>query len=134
MRLFEAVERVMERWTTSLWGMLLPAKQERGEAVSVLLRQCDDNTVIFGRRRVVVPNAFVVELLPKIHQQLLASPLPVGPVLANEVRRHAAERGYTFAGPVAVDLRPAHSDSTVRFRIHSRIAPAERQPRSEEPR
>ncbi|MFF4277078.1 FhaA domain-containing protein [Streptomyces sp. NPDC001536] len=128
MGLFEASERVMERWTTSLWGLLLPAKQERGEAVDILLRQCDDNTVIVGRQRVVVPNAFVVELLPEIHHQLLASDLPVAPVLSTEVRRHAAEQGYTFAGPVAVDLRPAPSDMTARFRIHSRITPAGRRP------
>ncbi|MCL7429835.1 FhaA domain-containing protein [Streptomyces sp. YS415] len=118
----------MERWTTSLWGLLLPAKPERGEAVSDLLRQCDDNTVIVGRQRVVVPNDFVMELLPAIHRQILASPLPVGPVLANEVRRHAAEQGYTFAGPVAVDLIPSCSDTTARFRIYSRITPAAKLP------
>jgi hypothetical protein len=43
----------------------------------------------------------------------------------NQVRRHAAERGYTFAGPVAVDPRPAPDGTTLRFRIHSRITPAE---------
>ncbi|MET7297045.1 FhaA domain-containing protein [Streptomyces griseoloalbus] len=118
-------ERVMERWTTSLWGLLLPARREQGEAVAMLLRQCDDKALIVGRQRVVVPNAFVIELLPQIHQQLAASASPVAPVLANQVRRHAAERGYTFAGPVAVDLRSAPNDTTLRFRIHSRITPAE---------
>ncbi len=121
-------ERVMERWTSNLWGFLLPAKHERGEAVAMLLRQCDDNALIVGRQRVVVPNDFVIELLPEIHQQLSASAWPVAPVLANQVRRHAAERGYTFAGPVAVDLRPAPDDTALRFRIHSRITPAEGQP------
>ncbi|WP_406121465.1 DUF3662 domain-containing protein [Streptomyces canus] len=124
MGFLQAGEHVMERWTTSLWGLLLPAKQERGEAVAILLRQCDNNTLIVGRQRIVVPNAFVVEVFPAIHQQLLASNPPVAPALANEVRRHAAEQGYVFAGPVAVDLRPALSDMTVRFRIHSRISPA----------
>ncbi|MFE0801614.1 FhaA domain-containing protein [Streptomyces sp. NPDC058812] len=88
------------------------------------MRQCDDNTLIVGRRNVVVPNAFVIELLPEIHRLISASPLPVAPVLAAEVRRHAAQQGYTFAGPVAVDLCPAPGDTAVRFRVHSRIAPA----------
>jgi hypothetical protein len=128
MGFLESSERAMERWTTNLWGLLLPAKRERGEAVATLLRQCDDNALIVGRRRVVVPNAFVIELLPEIHQQLSACAWPVAPVLANQVRRHAAERGYTFAGPVAVHLLPAPNDTTLRFRIHSRITPAEGQP------
>ncbi|MBT2414840.1 DUF3662 domain-containing protein [Streptomyces sp. ISL-12] len=128
MGFLESSERVMERWTTNLWGFLLPAKHEQGEAVAMLLRQCDDNALIVGRQRVVAPNAFIIELLPEIHQQLSASAWPVAPVLANQVRRHAAERRYTFAGPVAVDLRPAPNDTTRRFRIHSRITPAEVQP------
>jgi hypothetical protein len=125
-------ERVMERWTSNLWGFLLPAKHERGEAVTILLRQCDDNALIVGRQRVVAPNDFVIELLPEIHQQLSASARPVAPVLATQGRRHAAERGYTFAGPVAVDLRPAPNDTTLRFRIHSCITPAEGQPQPTE--
>ncbi|MET7544057.1 FhaA domain-containing protein [Streptomyces sp. NPDC005507] len=44
--------------------------------------------------------------------------------LAVQVRRHAAENGYTFAGPVAVDLRAANDDMTDLFRVHSRITPA----------
>ncbi|MCX4820942.1 DUF3662 domain-containing protein [Streptomyces sp. NBC_01142] len=95
--------------------------------MAVLRRQCDDNALILSRRRVVVPNAFVIELLPEIHRRLAAHALPVEPHLVNQVRRHAAEHGYTFAGPVAVDLCPSAGGTTVRFRIHSRIAPAEKQ-------
>ncbi|MDT0478809.1 FhaA domain-containing protein [Streptomyces doebereineriae] len=92
--------------------------------MAILLRQCDNNTLIVGRQRIVVPNAYVVDVFPAIHQQLLASNPPVAPALANEVRRHAAEQGYIFVGPVAVDLHPALSDMTVGFRIHSRVSPA----------
>ncbi|MFE1030115.1 FhaA domain-containing protein [Streptomyces sp. NPDC058818] len=117
-------ERLMEQWTTSMWRHMLPARQEQGEALTTLLRQCDDNTLIVGRQRVVAPNAFGIELLPRIHRLIAASPLPVAPALAGQVRRHAAEQGYTFAGPIAIDLCPASDDTAVRFRVHSRIAPA----------
>ncbi|MEU3901746.1 MULTISPECIES: FhaA domain-containing protein [Streptomyces] len=119
-------ERLMEQWTTSMWRRMLPVRQEQGEALTTLLRQCDANTLIVGRRRVVAPNDFVIELLPEIHRLIAASPLPVAPALAGQVRRHAAEQGYTFAGPVAIDLRPAPDDTIFRFRVHSRIAPARR--------
>ncbi|WP_268247924.1 MULTISPECIES: FhaA domain-containing protein [Streptomyces] len=114
----------MERWTTPLWDLLLPPKQRQGELVAILRRHCDDNALILGRQRVVVPNAFVIELLPEIHRRLTAHGVPLEPCLVNVVYRYAAEQGYSFAGRVAVDLRPAAGEATVRFRVHSRIAPA----------
>ncbi|WP_435372413.1 DUF3662 domain-containing protein [Streptomyces ficellus] len=116
----------MERWTTVLWSCLAPAAQQQREVLAMLLRQCDDNALILGRQRVVAPNAFVIELRPETHRQLSSHVAPVESILANQVRRHAAEHGYTFVGPVAVDLCPAEDATSARFRIRSRIAPAER--------
>ncbi|MDG4862003.1 hypothetical protein P8605_28065 [Streptomyces sp. T-3] len=39
--------------------------------------------------------------------------------------RHAAEQGYTFAGPITVHLTPGHSPDIGRYRIASRITPAQ---------
>ncbi|OMI84980.1 hypothetical protein BSZ07_37410 [Streptomyces sp. M1013] len=119
-------ERVMEQWVMNVWSRLSPARQTHGEALATILRQCDENALIVGRQRVVAPNAYVIELLAQTHRQISDSALPVPPALAAHVRRHAAERGYTFAGPVTVHLRPAPDDRTDRFRVHSRIAPAKR--------
>ncbi|MFJ8806416.1 FhaA domain-containing protein [Streptomyces sp. NPDC102490] len=119
-------ERVMEQWVMNVWGRLSPARQPHGEALATLLRQCDENALIVARQRVVAPNAYVIELLPQTHRLISDSPLPVAPALAAHVRRHAAERGYTFAGPVTVRLCSAPEDRTDRFRVHSRIAPAKR--------
>ncbi|MFF1353391.1 DUF3662 domain-containing protein [Streptomyces sp. NPDC058297] len=127
---FTTAELVMERWTNTLWGKLFRPKERPGEVVEVLRRECDDNALIVGRQRVVVPNAFVIGLAPEIHHKLMTHTLAVEPDLVNQVRRHAAEKGYTFAGPVAVELIPAPHEPTVRFRVSSRIAPVERQPRS----
>ncbi|WP_437009997.1 hypothetical protein [Streptomyces sp. enrichment culture] len=43
----------------------------------------------------MAPNDLVIELLSEIHRLIAASPLPVAPALAGQVRRHAAEHGYT---------------------------------------
>ena len=126
---FETTELAMERWTANLWRLLFRPKQRPGEVVAVLRRECDDNALIVGRQRVVVPNVFVIDLLPDIHHRLTTHALPVEPHLVNQVQRHAAEQGYTFAGPVAVDLCPAPAETTERFRVRSRIAPVDRQPR-----
>ncbi|WP_073757092.1 FhaA domain-containing protein [Streptomyces sp. CB03234] len=126
MGFLRTAEHVVERWTTALWGFLLPARQQQGEVLAILLRQCDDNSLILGRQRVVAPNKFVIELRPDIHRQLSSHAVPVESLLANQVRRHAAEHGYTFVGPVVVDLRSAEGATNARFRIRSGIAPAER--------
>ncbi|WP_327659430.1 MULTISPECIES: DUF3662 domain-containing protein [unclassified Streptomyces] len=123
MRLVEDVERTMERWTDTMWSRLLPPRRKRGEVVSILRRHCDDRALILGRQRVLVPNAFVVELPQPVHLQLAAHSGDVSRHLAVQVRRHAAESGYTFAGPVAVHLEPSTSTTLGRFRVHSRIAP-----------
>ncbi|HEX5565599.1 MAG TPA: FhaA domain-containing protein [Streptomyces sp.] len=128
MRLLRTSEHAMERWATNVWGYLLPAKPGPGEVVAMLLRQCDDNALILGRQHIVAPNAFVAELPPEIHRQLSDNPLPVAPVLAHQVCRHAAEQGYTFADPVAVGLRPAPGATAARFRVHSRTSPARGRP------
>lgn len=121
----------MERWTNAMWARLLPTRRKRGEVVSILRRQCDDQALILGRRRVLVPNSFVVELPPQVHLQLTARGAEVGRQLSVQVRRHAAESGYTFAGPVAVHLEPSSSSTVGRFRVHSRIAPLARQRRGD---
>ncbi|MFJ8825181.1 FhaA domain-containing protein [Streptomyces sp. NPDC102467] len=123
MKLVDTAEQTMERWTNALWTLLLPPRQKQGEVVSILCRQCDEQALILDRERVLVPNAFVVEVPPPVHHQLTADGADVGRHLAVPVRRHAAERGYSFAGPVAVHLQPSASSTIGRFRVHSRIAP-----------
>ncbi|WEO93041.1 FhaA domain-containing protein [Streptomyces sp. FXJ1.172] len=129
---FGIVERAMEQWTSALWDRLPRRPKDPVELIGTLHRHCDENALILDRRRILVPNAFVIELLPDIHRRLTADAEQVAPHLATQIRRHAAERGYTFAGPVAVQFRPAPADSSARFRVHSRIAPAVavRRPRS----
>ena len=131
MRVVDDVEQTMERWTNTLWRLLLPPRRKQGEVVSILRRRCDEQALILGRQRVLVPNRFVVELPPPVHQQLTEHGGELGRHLAVQVRRHAAESGYTFAGPVAVHLEPSTSSTVGRFRVHGRIAPLAAQRRGE---
>ncbi|MFF1695036.1 DUF3662 domain-containing protein [Streptomyces sp. NPDC058257] len=125
MRLIYRIEHTMERWTANLWTLLLPPRHKRGEVVAILRRQCDDSALILGRERVLVPNSFVIELPPESHRRLSATSTELSRYLAAQVHRHAAEQGYTFAGPVAVSLRSAGGDAVGRFQVHGRITPAE---------
>ncbi|WP_408909632.1 FhaA domain-containing protein [Streptomyces solicavernae] len=82
--------------------------------------------LILDRQRTLAPNAFVVQLPPDAHRQLISCSGQLGRQLANQVRRHAAEQGYIFAGPVVVHLAGTPGAGVGRFRIHSRIAPLQR--------
>lgn len=57
------VERVMEKWAADLVDRVFRPKRESVEVVSTLRRECDDNIMILGRGRTLVPNAFTVALL-----------------------------------------------------------------------
>ncbi|WP_128434141.1 DUF3662 domain-containing protein [Streptomyces cyaneus] len=126
MRLLVDLERTMERWSNTLWESLVPRARKQAEVVGVLRRECDDRALILDRRRTLVPNAFVIELPPESHRQLTDDSAQVAGHLAAQVRRHAAEQGYTFAGPVGVRLAPADDTRVGRFRIRSRISPLRR--------
>ncbi|UNS96151.1 DUF3662 domain-containing protein [Streptomyces tubbatahanensis] len=125
MSILQDVESRMERISTSLWGLL----RRRGgaepvEVVGMLRRACDTNAVIVGRGRTVVPNSFVLELPVDSYARLEGEASAVGERLASEVRRHAAQRHFSFAGPVAVRLRPPRDGhEPVRYRLHSSITP-----------
>ncbi|MFF8195664.1 DUF3662 domain-containing protein [Streptomyces bobili] len=128
MKSLAALEHTMERWSNVLWTLLIPLAHEQhhhADVVRMLHRECDDRALILGRRRVLVPNAFVIELPLESHQQLTSSIRQLDAHLSNHVRRHAAEQGYTFAGPVAVQLIPANGNEVGRFRVSSHIAPKE---------
>ncbi|WP_425575146.1 FhaA domain-containing protein [Streptomyces durmitorensis] len=126
MRLLLALERAMERWMASLWGSVRPPRRQRGAVVSILCRECDERALILERGRTVAPNTFTVELPRQSHVQLASARVELGNYLAHEVHRHAAEQGYTFAGPVAVSLCLTTETTVGRFRVQSRISPATR--------
>jgi hypothetical protein len=128
MKSLTALEHTMERWSNALWTLLIPLAHKQHnhtDVVTMLHQECDDRALILDRQRVLVPNAFVIELPPESHQQLTGSSGQLGVHLSNHVRRHAAEQGYTFAGPVAVELIPAEGNEVGRFRVSSHIAPKE---------
>ncbi len=123
MRNLLALECAMERWSNALWSWLIPPARKQTEVVGMLRRECDDRALILDRQRTLVPNTFVIELPTDSHRQLAAHGTQLTSHLAAQVRRHAAEQGYTFAGPITVQLAPVEGTSVRRFRIGSRITP-----------
>ncbi|MFI6340658.1 DUF3662 domain-containing protein [Streptomyces sp. NPDC050535] len=123
MRFLGDLERTMERWSNALWELVIPPARKQAAVVGTLRRECDDRALILDSRRTLVPNAFVIELPPESHRRLTPDSALLARHLATQVRRHAAECGYTFAGPVDVRLAPALAVEVGRFRVRSHIVP-----------
>lgn len=117
------MELTLERWTSALLDAVLPPRAKRSDVVSILRRECDEGALIIGRDRILIPNTFIIEVPLRVYQQLACVETDLGNLLAVEVRRHAAESGYIFAGPVAVSLHPSDSQDIERFHVLCRIVP-----------
>jgi hypothetical protein len=123
MRWIANFERTMERWTGTALSLVRKPKEKPAEVVAVLRQECDDNALIVGRGRTLVPNHFTIELPRDSHRQLDAHSGQLTPHLAAQIRRYAAEQRYSFAGPVTIRLRAHPENDRVRYRVHSHIAP-----------
>lgn len=123
MRLIDKFERKLERWAAATWSSVRKPPHEPLEVVEMLRRECDENALILGRGRTLVPNHFTIELPHESHRQLAAHSDTLEPELTAQIRRYAAERRYHFTGPVAVCLHPHPEGVRSRYRVHSRIAP-----------
>ncbi|MFH9426589.1 DUF3662 domain-containing protein [Streptomyces sp. NPDC017529] len=125
MNIIGRFERAMERWTATVWTTVRKPAKKPLDVVVRLRRECDDHALIVGRGRTVVPNCFVVELPAASHRRLAGHREQLGPELAAEVRRYAAEQSYSFAGPVTVGLRAHPDGGRTRYRVRSRLVPCQ---------
>ncbi|MEV0604512.1 DUF3662 domain-containing protein [Streptomyces sp. NPDC050315] len=123
MNMIGRFERVMERWTSSVWSSVRKPGTKPMDVVVRLHRECDDNALIMARGRTVIPNCFSIELPADSHQRLASHREKLGPELAAEIRRYAAERSYSFAGPVTVGVAAHPDGGRARYRVRSRLVP-----------
>jgi hypothetical protein len=86
-----------------------------------LVREMDDSRSVDVRGRTVVPNHFDVQLsvednenFAEIHDTLVRE-------LCDAAREHARDEGYTFLGPVEVDLVADERMHTGAFQIEGRM-------------
>ncbi|PWI17987.1 DUF2662 domain-containing protein [Streptomyces sp. Act143] len=112
-------ERTLERVEEALLAQIFP--REPVEVVAALRRECDRRAVVCSRRRVVVPNAYDVELAEHVHDALLRNGSDVGQALADRLARHGEQKGYEWAGPLAVHVTRSSRVPNHRYRVTSSV-------------
>ncbi|MEV7083200.1 DUF3662 domain-containing protein [Streptomyces sp. NPDC093516] len=116
-----ALEQALENRWEALWARVLD--KEPVEVLDALRRECDANAVVCGEGRVMVPNAYDVELPDDVHEHLARSGTDVGEALTDSLSRHAERRGYEWAGPLAVHVARCPEVPNGRYRVASRVMP-----------
>ncbi|MDG9703530.1 DUF3662 domain-containing protein [Streptomyces sp. DH37] len=114
-------ERKVERWERSLLARVF--RKEPVELLDALRRECDDHAVVCSHSRVVVPNAYEVELPGAVHGKLTRRCGQIGQVLADSLARHGENEGYEWAGPLTVRVTVSDDVPNGRYRVTSSPTP-----------
>ena len=124
MGVLQRFEHRLERAVSGAFARAFRSAVQPVEIAASITREIDNSTQVLSRDRVLVPNAFRVELSPSDYERLS----PYGHTLSTEldqmVRDHVAEQRYTLAGPVAIHLDQRDDLTTGRFLVTSRASAA----------
>ncbi|POX42550.1 DUF2662 domain-containing protein [Streptomyces sp. Ru73] len=115
-------EDAVEHWEHTLVNRVF--RSDPVLLVDALRRECDDHAVVCNENRILVPNAYDVELAPYVHERLGQEDEDVAQALTDTLARHAAEHDYEWAGPLTVHVAASEEPlPNGRYRITSQALP-----------
>ena len=117
----KAFERRVERLVEGTFARAFRSGLRPVELGRRVVREMDDNRSVDVRGRTVVPNSFAVQLSQADYDQLADIHETLVRELADAAREHARDEGYTFLGPVDVDLVVDPKLWTGAFQIDGRM-------------
>ena len=119
-----AFERRLERMVDGVFARAFRSSLRPIEIGRKLVREIDDHRSVDVKGRVIVPNFFTVSLsttdlenFSEIHEALVHE-------LCDAAREYARDEGYTFMGPVGVDLVEGDGLKTGRFKVEGKMVEA----------
>ncbi|MFL6205404.1 MAG: FhaA domain-containing protein [Acidimicrobiales bacterium] len=114
-------ERRLERMVEGAFARAFKSGLRPVELGRRLVREMDDNRSVGVRGGTVVPNAFVVALSASDLAQFEGVQDSLARELGDAAREHARDEGYSFMGPVEVDLVEDERLHTGAFHITGRM-------------
>ena len=116
-----AFERRLERMVDGVFARAFRSSLRPIEIGRKLVREIDDHRSVDVKGRVIVPNQFTISLsksdldqFSEIHDALVHE-------LCDAAREYARDEGYTFMGPVQVELNVDDELRPGRFTVVSRL-------------
>ena len=118
-------ERRLERTVEGAFARAFKSELRPVELGRRLVREMDDNRSVGVRGGTLVPNSFTVALSTSDLEQFEDVQESLSRELCEAAREHARDEGYTFMGPVDVQLVPDDHLHTGAFHITGRLAEGE---------
>ena len=128
--MLQRFERRLEGLVEGAFARVFGGVVQPVEVAAALQREAADKKAIVGAGRVLVPNAYVVELGATDHARMTEYDEPLRAELASMVREHAQEQGWSFVGTVRVGFEQVDDLDTGVFRVRSAVvadAPSQRE-------
>ncbi len=122
MGVLQRFERRLEGLVEGAFARVFGGVVQPVEVASALQREAADKKAIVGAGRVLVPNAYVVELGDHDFTRMTEYDEPLRAELASMVREHAQEQGWSFVGAVRVSFEKVDELDTGVFRVRSAVA------------
>ncbi len=122
MGLLDSFEKGLERAVNSAFARTFRSGIQPVEIASALRRELDTTAAVVSRDRILAPNSLTVRLSPADDEKMRA----IGPTLGEEldalVQKHAKAQGYSFAGPVTIEIARDDTVPTGTIQVDSRTA------------
>lgn len=114
-------ERRLEKMVEGAFARAFHSNLRPIELGRRLTREMDDHRTLGVNGKQVAPNQFTITLGPTDHDELSEVAETLRRQLAEAARDHARDEGYSFMGPVAVDLEVDPGLRTGMFGIDARL-------------
>ena len=121
MGVLQRFERRLEGLVEGAFARVFGGVVQPVEVAAALQREAADKKQIVGQGRVLVPNAFVVELGTTDLERFGEWDGPLRSELAGMVKEHAADQGWSFVGDVIVGFEEHDELDTGVFRVRSSV-------------
>lgn len=121
MGVVQRFERRLEGLVEGTFAKVFGGVVQPVEVAAALQREAGERKILVGADRILVPNEFVVQLSSSDHERLMPYEGPLRREFAAMVREHATEQGWSFVGPLDVQLQPVPELGTGTFRVSSAV-------------
>lgn len=114
-------ERRLERMVEGAFSRAFKSGLRPVEIGRRLVREMDDHRSVGVRGGTVVPNRFRVQLAESDYEQFEGVYDSLSRELGDAAREHARDEGYSFMGPIEVELAMSGRLHTGQFKIDARM-------------
>jgi hypothetical protein len=117
----QGIERGLERMVEGVFSRAFRSSLRPIELGRRLVREMDDHRSVDVKGRTIVPNDFTFALSPQDHATFTEIHEALVRELCDAAREYARDEGYTFMGPVQVELALDDELRPGRFSVVSRL-------------